>query len=446
MGGVQQHLETWLARCRDGHDDEWSVPAYVEREFRRYLECGILAHGFARARCGQCGHDFLIAFSCKGRGVCPSCNARRMVATAAHLTDHVLPELPLRQWVLAVPKRLRYFLERDADLQGAALRLFLRAVESCLRAHSPGSGPAARLGAVAFIHRFGSTLNAHLHFHCAVIDGVFEPGAGGVVFHAATGLDATAITKVQAQVRRRLLRGFVRRGLLPGDDAQAMAQWQHGGGFSLDASVRIAAADRAGRERLLRYCTRPPFALDRLRERDPEHLLYESAKPGPGGNGPQILTPLQLLDRLAVLVPPPRVHRHRYFGVLAPNSPLRAAVTALAPGATTAPPAPPPEPPTVEPAYRRAARYAWAMLLARIYEVFPLVCSRCGAEMRIIAFITDPSTIRNILLHVGEPTAPPHIAPARGPPLWDLPDARTDEFYPHAQPAPEVEFDQRITW
>jgi hypothetical protein len=68
------------------------VPAYVEREFRRYLECGILAHGFARARCG---HDFLIAFSCKGRGVCPACNARRMVATAAHITDHLLPDLPL---------------------------------------------------------------------------------------------------------------------------------------------------------------------------------------------------------------------------------------------------------------------------------------------------------------------------------------------------------------
>jgi hypothetical protein len=153
---VQEHLETWLAQCRDGDYDAGAVPAYVEREFRRYLECGILAHGFARAPCGQCGHDFLIAFSCKGRGVCPSYNARRMVETAAHLTDHVLPELPLRQWVLAVPKRLRYFLERDADLQGAALQLFLRAVESCLRAHSPGASAAARLGAVAFIHRFGS--------------------------------------------------------------------------------------------------------------------------------------------------------------------------------------------------------------------------------------------------------------------------------------------------
>ena len=154
-----------------------------------------------------------------------------MVATAAHLTDHLLPALPVRQWVLAVPKRMRYFLQRDADLQGAVLRLFLRAVESCLRAHSPGSGPAARLGAVAFIHRFGSSLNAHLHFRCVVIDGVFAATpTGGVVFHAATGLDATAITHVQTQLRRRLLRGFVRRGLLPTDDAQAMAHWDHGGG------------------------------------------------------------------------------------------------------------------------------------------------------------------------------------------------------------------------
>jgi hypothetical protein len=95
------------------------------------------------------------------------------------------------------------------------LRLFLRVVEQGLRAHSPGSGPAARLGAVAFIHRFGSTLNAHLHFHCVVIEGVFESDpAGSVIFRAATGLDANAIAAVQAAVRHRLLRTFVRRGLL----------------------------------------------------------------------------------------------------------------------------------------------------------------------------------------------------------------------------------------
>ena len=86
-----------------------------------------------------------------------------MVETAAHLTDHVLPDLPLRQWVLAVPKRLRYFLERDAELQGAALHLFLREVAQCLRARSPGSGPAARLGAIAFIRVVDSAMGLLLY-------------------------------------------------------------------------------------------------------------------------------------------------------------------------------------------------------------------------------------------------------------------------------------------
>ena len=171
--------------------------------------------------------------------------------TAAHLADHVFPRLPVRQWVLAVPKRLRYFLQRDPDLQGAALRLFLRAVEQTLRAHSAGAGPAARLGAVAFIHRFGSALNPHLHFHCVVLDGVFASApTGGVVFHAATGIDAPAIAAVQATIRRRLMQGLVRRGLLAGDDARAMQAWAHGGGFSVDAAVRIEATDRPGLERL----------------------------------------------------------------------------------------------------------------------------------------------------------------------------------------------------
>jgi len=447
---VQTHFATWLALTREGAVDGDPVPAHVEREFRRYLTCGILAHGFARARCGDCGHHFLIAFSCKGRGVCPSCNTRRMVATAAHLADHVIPRLPVRQWVLAVPKRLRYFLQRDPDLQGAALRLFLRAVEQCLRARSADAGPAARIGAVAFIHRFGAALNPHLHFHCVVLDGVFAPApAGGVVFHEATGLDEQAIAAVQAKVRRQLLGSFVRRGLLDGDAAHAMQAWQHGGGFSVDASVRIEAADRAGRERLLRYCARPPFALERLQQRDAEHLLYEATKAGPGGTGAQILTPLQLLDRLAALVPPPRVHRHRYYGVLAPNAPLRAAVTAMAAGtpATTAPAAPPANaaPPTAEPAHRRAARYAWALLLARIYEVFPLRCPTCGGDMRIIAFITEAAVVRDILIPLGEPITPPTIAPARGPPLWEMPQAGQPEIE-QAQPAPDYAFDQRIAW
>ncbi len=66
-----------------------------------------------------------------------------------------------------------------------------------------------------------------------------------------------------------------------------------------------------------------------------------------------------------------------------------------------------------------AARYLWAALLARIYEVLPLICPRCGAEMRLIAAITDRPAIERILPHIGQPPRPPPIAPARGPPQWE---------------------------
>jgi Putative transposase len=163
--------------------------------------------------------------------------------------------------VLSVPKRLRYFLHDDAALQGVVVRILLRAIERCLREHRPGSRAAARLGAVVFSHRFGSSLNAHLHLHCCIIDEVFAAahaadGAAVVVFHEACGLAAAAVRQVQARVRQRVLRAFVRRGPLAQSAGEEMGGWAHGGGFSLDAAVRIEGADRAGRERLLRYCAR----------------------------------------------------------------------------------------------------------------------------------------------------------------------------------------------
>ena len=92
--------------------------------------------------------------------------------------------------------------------------------------------------------------------------------------------------------------------------------------------MRIEGGDRQGPERLLRSSARPAFALERLRKIDAEHRVYESIKPGPGGSVSLMLTPLDLIKRLAALIPVPRRHRHRCYGVLAPNAPPRAQVTA----------------------------------------------------------------------------------------------------------------------
>jgi len=470
---VAEHYETWLELAStgqfDGQGDHHSPQPFVRKAFAKYLECGIFAHGFARARCDDCGHDYFVAFSCKGRGVCPSCTTRRMAETAAHLTDHVFPRLPVRQWVLSVPKRLRYFMQRDGVVLNMVLRIFLRVIAQNLHANCPGAANADKaslhIGAVAFIHRFGSSLNEHVHFHVCVVDGVFEEVAGegdaqpqvqssspSVVFHPATGIDAHTVAPVQTTLQKRILRAFVARGLLHKCDAKDMLAYQHSG-FSVDAGVCIKAHDRAALERLLRYCARPPFSMERLRK-EGSKLVYRCAKqrsePTSDKRGAKAdelrLTPLELIDRIAALVPPPRTHRHRYFGVLAPNSPLRAAVTALPSNAA-------PSSPELAAPPKRPAHYLWAVLIARIYEVFPLVCPLCGGQMRILAFITHSADIRHILDYIGVDSEPPHITPARGPPLWEGCDAQVDDGVQGdpdwdlaAQPAPDYVVDQRVNW
>ena len=93
-----------------------------------------------------------------------------MAETAAHLVDHVFPPLPVRQWVLSLPKRLRYFLNSNPVAITAVLHILLRVIRQELVKRCPDASESARLGAVSFIHRFGDALNEHIHFHCCVID------------------------------------------------------------------------------------------------------------------------------------------------------------------------------------------------------------------------------------------------------------------------------------
>lgn len=128
---VQHHLETFLSLAEAEDPTGWSLPSWVEHAFRSYLRWGVLAHGFARVRCTDCGRERLVVFSCKGRGVCPSCNTRRMADVAAHLTDRVLPWLPVRQWVLSIQKRLRPYCTTTRRPRAAS------STSSCERSSPP---------------------------------------------------------------------------------------------------------------------------------------------------------------------------------------------------------------------------------------------------------------------------------------------------------------------
>ena len=103
---VAAHLDPFIAnRAAEGRD----LPERVVRELRAYLRCGVLHYGLTRLVCPSCAFERAVAFSCKGRGFCPSCGGKRMAESAAHLLDHVLPWVPYRQWVLSLPMALRFW-------------------------------------------------------------------------------------------------------------------------------------------------------------------------------------------------------------------------------------------------------------------------------------------------------------------------------------------------
>jgi hypothetical protein len=156
-----------------------------------------------------------------------------MAEVAAHLTDQVLPHLPIRQWVLSLPNRLRPFLHGNPEVAGAVLGIFVRALRATLRQTSPTAPPGSELAAFSFPQRFGSSLNPHYHFHVLAVDGVVAAAPGGVGFHEANGLTQEHWRRLERTVQKRVLRAFRRRGLLEEDAARDMLGWQASGGFSI---------------------------------------------------------------------------------------------------------------------------------------------------------------------------------------------------------------------
>jgi hypothetical protein len=368
---VREHLETFLAHARETYDAP--LPLYVEQELRGYLRCGVFAHGFVRAHCDSCGHDLLVAFSCKARAVCPSCAGRRMANTAAHLVDRVLPAVPVRQWVLSLPFELRRLAAFRAGVLSALCRIFHESVFARYAAWAESEDLGrAPTGAVTHVQRFGSSVNLHVHFHSMVLDGVFSRDERGrAVFHPAPAPTRRELALVLERVHERAATWLQRRGLLGSTgessqespqqtslDACAITAMQRGTvgalrdepdgehdvggdaslepadqeavdhrGFNVHAGVRMAGDDDLGRERLMRYGARPPLALERLRRLPGGRIAYRIKKLRDGRAKHRIMTPLEFLARLAAIVPPPRFPLVRYAGVLGPRSPWRRDVT-----------------------------------------------------------------------------------------------------------------------
>src|SRR5215470_16330228 len=460
---IAEHLETFLASLADD-PEATGLPAYVEREFYDYLRCGILAHGFLRLGCDTCHHELLVPFSCKRLGFCPSCAGRRMAQMAAHLVEQVLPWVPMRQWVVSVPVPLRYWTASSPDLTATVhtiIRTTIAQYYVTQAVHGGAERHKAHPGSVTFIQRFGSALQLNVHYHVLFLEGVFldrtDQGRPPRFLAGAPPTDADVVEVVQ-KISRRVIRTLRRLGYLEAglevpvatgynpllDTAPELAHTmaasvQHRiafgeragqhvrrigsgfgseaeaprltgphcasvNGFSLHANTAIPAHRRDQLEQLIRYTARGAVSLERLVQDTNGDLVYTFTHPWSDGTTGIRLSPGELLEKLAALVPLLHVHLVRYVGCLAPHSHLRGAILPTPRQQGLDKPAAGPTSP----------RWSWARLLQRVFALDMGHCPWCQrGVLRLIAVMTQGEVIRKILRNLKRSVDPPPIAPAR---------------------------------
>ncbi|MEO0600689.1 MAG: transposase [Myxococcota bacterium] len=455
---LDRHLSDFLEQAEESGR---GVPVRVRQELNAYLACGIPSEGFVLWRCEHCTGFRVVAFRCKGRGFCPSCGGAQMNRVAAHLVDHVLPEVGVRQWVLTMPYALRFRLAWDIALRRAVHAVLRREVFRYLQRQARFLGvKGPRCGSVTFIQSFASALNLNVHFHMLVLDGAItkvepnQPPTFVPIAPPRTSDVQDVVDAIAAKVERVLRR----RGLLDddigedpdSDDAQRLMmeasvsgrialgrragrrprmlrgpprhpgalpnRCARQGGFNLHAGVSVAARDREALERLCRYVGRPPLSYDRLRLRDDGAVEVRLKRPWSDGTHTMVFSGVAFIARLAALIPPKRAHRIVYGGVLAPHSAWRAAIV---PGGSDLPTLPDggdrgcASDHCGEGRSRRRRRLAWAELLWRVFGVDGRECPLCDQVMRLHAILPGWWATDRVLRCLRRTAArgPPQLSP-----------------------------------
>lgn len=453
------------------------LPRHVEREFEAYLDCGIITRGFVRFACETCRHERIVALSCKKRGFCSSCGSRRMAETAAHLVDHVFPEVGIRQYVFSFPVQIRYLLLRDSKIQSTCLDIVHRALARFLKRRSgvgldKASQNRLQTGSVTLIQRFGGSLNANPHFHAMVLEGAYLPGQEGATpeFYPLTSISDEDVQALVQIIAQRVIRALKRLGHFEdesealaeagGDSEEVLSEIQAASvgskialgknrghsvrrlgalrrvftdtpeikgplcaaiqGFSLHAGVYCGPKERKKLERVTRYVARPAISEDRLSLDTKGEILYQLKKKYKDGTTHLLFSPLEFLEKLSALVPPPRIHLTRFHGCLGPHSKIRSLIVPRPQlqektGASQVPQPHPEEkvktksdPPN--PAIKR--KLTWAQLLARVFGI-DMSCPNCHTDLKPISAVFDPQVITRILEHLKIPTKPPDLSPAQ---------------------------------
>jgi len=363
-----------------------------------YLNCGLLEHGAARVYCESCRHSLLVAFSCKKRGVCPSCSAKRAVKFAEHLYHEVLEDVPTRHVVFSIPKRLRPYFRYDRKLCGILFRAAWRGLSECLRMDD------AEPALVLTLQTAGEALNWNPHLHGMLADGVFLEDSTFKPF------DEINPGTIQDRFCELVLSEFARRELIT-DEVMSQVLSQEHTGFSVWLGEPFA--DEESDKFVARYVERGPLSLDRLTMVD--DLVVYTTKDG----STHEFDALEFLALLSSHIPNTYESITRYYGWYScrKRGERNKLQSSLIPPEVENPP---------EQTYLPSS--SWARCIKQIYEINPLECPKCKAEMRIVAFVQDPAEVKKIMDSLGLPhfRAPPQIpqAPSVDEPIFidDIPD------------------------
>jgi len=389
----------------------------IQSVAEKFCTCGDYLQGIARIRCTnpECGHDYFRPFSCKGFYLCPSCSQKRTLLFSEYLTQEVLLDLPHRQFVFAIPKALRLFFRHDRRLFSEVSRLIYRLIQDFYR---EAAGTELMTGIVIAHQTFGDMLRWNPHFHAIVLEGGFDD-EGTFYYIPFNGLDSMIEV-----FRRRVIGMLMDRGLLKADLAENLLSWRHSG-FSIDNSVRIF--DDQTRENLAEYMARPPLSLTKIRhEPFKSRVLFHTTYSEYFKQNVKMFDSLDFIAELTQHIPPKGVQLIRRYGLYSSRIKGRWSemtyVVERAPSGWKASHAvatdypeelgfePLSELETVE-IDADCRKQAWARLLAKVYEVDPLVCPKCGSVMKVIAVIQEPEEIRRILGHL--------VKIGRSPPGFD---------------------------
>ena len=371
---------------------------FVDTVVNRYLDCGTRESGFARLRCEGCHDEKLLTFSCRQRGICPSCDAKRAAVFAAFLHDEVVEELPHAMWVFTIPKMLRVYFFHHRELLGKLSRAAYETVKEMMVIQSLEPGPF-RPGMVSVVQTFGDKVRLHPHVHALCTRGGWNARGEWVP------VPYVDTRKAEKLFRHHVFRLLKEEGLLSEDRIEMMLSWKKSG-FSVDDSVRIAAGETKGLEHVARYMLRAPVSLSRMRwTPNCQQVFYASIgsddDPEQTPSEARSIDALEFVARVIAQIPAPRKHLTFYYGYYSNVARgLRNKSQAQGSPEPTSPRQAPQEDPVVCPAQKAAMRRRWANLIRRVYEVDPLICSRCGGQLRVISFITQPGVIRKIVEHL----------------------------------------------